>query len=123
MKNELNAVILQTILTEFWVQALQWLPLFGKLIRGALQNKANPTFHCLCYDVSDCYITNWMKHNAIGILSYVGTDLAAYRKTDLLDAIASRGVLACETIGLTPAAAGRQRANANTCSYSGADIC
>ena len=54
MKNELNAVILQTILCGIWVQALQWLPLFGKLIRGALQSKAEFTFHCLCYDVSDC---------------------------------------------------------------------
>lgn len=28
---------------EFWVQASQWLPLFGKLIRGALQSKAEFT--------------------------------------------------------------------------------
>ena len=39
MKNELNA----QFSAEFWVQASQWLPLFGKLIRGALQSKAEFT--------------------------------------------------------------------------------
>ena len=43
MKNELNAVILQTI---------------------------------LCGIIA--YITNWMKHNAIGILSYVGIFVAIF---------------------------------------------
>ena len=47
MKNELNAVILQNIALSFsrsYLQALQWLPLFGKLIRGALQSKAEFIF-------------------------------------------------------------------------------
>ena len=41
MKNELNAVILQTILCGILGT---WLPLFGKLIRGALQSKAEFIF-------------------------------------------------------------------------------
>ena len=44
LRKEFHRKVFYRLVCQFWVQALQWLPLFGKLIRGALQSKAEFIF-------------------------------------------------------------------------------
>ena len=68
MKNELNAVILQTILCGIW-----------EIDSWSLAKQSGIYFSIACVTMFPiAYITNWMKHNAIGILSYVGIFVAIF---------------------------------------------
>ena len=71
MKNELNAVILQTILCGILGTGFAMASVIWEIDSWSLAKQSGIYFAIVC-------VTNWMKHNAIGILSYVGIFVAIF---------------------------------------------
>lgn len=77
MKNELNAVILQTILCGILGTGFAMASVIWEIDSWSLAKQSGIYFAIVCVTLFPiAYITNWMKHNAIGILSYVGIFVA-----------------------------------------------
>ena len=77
MKNELNAVILQTILCGILGTGFAMASVIWEIDSWSLAKQSGIYFSIACVTMFPiAYITNWMKHNAIGILSYVGIFVA-----------------------------------------------
>ncbi|MGL5440525.1 MAG: DUF3021 domain-containing protein [Filifactoraceae bacterium] len=85
MGNELNAVIIQTVLsgiigTGFAMTSIVW-----EIDSWSLAKQSGVYFAIACiimFPIS--YITNWMKHSAVGILLYVGIFIAIFVVTWLI---------------------------------------
>lgn len=79
MGNELNAVVLQTLLcgimgTGFGMASLIW-----EIDSWSLAKQSGIYFAIACVVMFPiAYVTNWMKHDAVGILSYVGIFVAIF---------------------------------------------
>ena len=79
MKNELNAVILQTILCGILGTGFAMASVIWEIDSWSLAKQSGIYFFIACVTMFPiAYITNWMKHNAIGILSYVGIFVAIF---------------------------------------------
>ena len=79
MKNELNAVILQTILCGILGTGFAMASVIWEIDSWSLAKQSGIYFSIACVTMFPiAYITNWMKHNAIGILSYVGIFVAIF---------------------------------------------
>ena len=79
MKNELNAVILQTILCGILGTGFAMASVIWEIDSWSLAKQSGIYFAIVCVTLFPiAYITNWMKHNAIGILSYVGIFVAIF---------------------------------------------
>lgn len=85
MGNELNAVILQTILcgimgTGFAMASVVW-----EIDSWSLAKQSGIYFAIACIVMFPiAYVTKWMKHSAVGILSYVGIFIAIFVVTWLI---------------------------------------
>lgn len=79
MKNELNAVILQTILCGILGTGFAMASVIWEIDSWSLAKQSGIYFSIACVTMFPiAYITNWMKHNVIGILSYVGIFVAIF---------------------------------------------
>ena len=79
MKNELNAVILQTILCGILGTGFAMASVIWEIDSWSLAKQSGIYFSIACVTMLPiAYIANWMKHNAIGILSYVGIFVAIF---------------------------------------------
>ena len=77
--NELNAVILQTILCAVIGTGFSMASVIWEIDSWSLAKQSGIYFSIACVTMFPiAYITNWMKHNAIGILSYVGIFVAIF---------------------------------------------
>ena len=77
--NQLNAVILQTILCAILGVGFAMASVIWEIDSWSLAKQSGIYFAIVCVTLFPiAYITNWMKHNAIGILSYVGIFVAIF---------------------------------------------
>ena len=77
--NQLNAVILQTILCAIIGVGFAMASVIWEIDSWSLAKQSGIYFFIACVTMFPiAYITNWMKHNAIGILSYVGIFVAIF---------------------------------------------
>ena len=77
--NQLNAVILQTILCAIIGVGFAMASVIWEIDSWSLAKQSGIYFSIACVTMFPiAYITNWMKHNAIGILSYVGIFVAIF---------------------------------------------
>ncbi len=73
MSNELNAVILQTVLCGIMGTGFAMASVIWEIDSWSLAKQSGIYFTIACIVMFPiAYVTNWMKHDAIGILSYVG---------------------------------------------------
>ena len=77
--NELNAVVLQTIMCAILGGGFAMASVIWEIDSWSLAKQSGIYFSIACVTMFPiAYITNWMKHNAIGILSYVGIFVAIF---------------------------------------------
>ena len=73
MDNELNAVILQTVLCGIMGTGFAMASVIWELDSWSLAKQSGIYFLTACIIMFPiAYMTNWMKHSTTGILSYVG---------------------------------------------------
>lgn len=73
MGNELNAVILQTVLFGIMGSGFAMASVIWELDSWSLAKQSGVYFMLACISMFPiAYITNWMKHSVTGVLSYVG---------------------------------------------------
>lgn len=73
MGNELNAVILQTVLCGTMGSGFSMASVIWKLDSWSFAKQSGIYFLIACIITFPiAYITNWMKHSVTGVLSYVG---------------------------------------------------
>ena len=73
MGNELNAVILQTVLCGIIGSGFAMASVIWELDSWSLAKQSGIYFLIACIIMFPiAYITNWMKHSIAGVLSYVG---------------------------------------------------
>ena len=73
MKNELNAVILQTILCGILGTGFAMASVIWKIDSWSLAKQSGVYFLVISVVMLPiAYFANWMKHSIIGVLSYVG---------------------------------------------------
>lgn len=73
MGNELNAVILQTVLCGIMGAGFAMASVIWEMDSWSLAKQSGIYFSVACILMLPiAYITNWMKHTVSGILSYVG---------------------------------------------------
>lgn len=79
MGNELNAVILQTILCGIMGACFAMASVIWEMDAWSLAKQSGIYFFVACIVMLPiAYVTNWMKHSVVGILSYVGIFLASF---------------------------------------------
>lgn len=85
MGNELNAVILQTVLCGIMGAGFAMASVIWEIDSWSLAKQSGIYFAIACVVMFPiAYVTNWMKHNAVGILSYVGIFIAIFVVTWLI---------------------------------------
>jgi hypothetical protein len=85
MGNELNAVILQTGLCGVMGTGFAMASLIWEIDSWNLVKQSGIYFAIICIIMFPiAYVTNWMKHNLVGILSYVGIFVAIFIVTWLI---------------------------------------
>ena len=73
MGNEINAVILQTLLCGILGTGFAMASLIWEIDSWSLAKQSGVYFAIACaLMLPIAYITNWMKHTLVGILSYIG---------------------------------------------------
>ena len=73
MDNELNAVILQTVLCGIMGTGFAMASVIWELDSWSLAKQSGIYFLTACIIMFPiAYMTNWMKHSTTGVLSYVG---------------------------------------------------
>ena len=73
MGNELNAVILQTVLCGVMGSGFAAASVIWELDSWSLARQSGVYFMIACIIMLPiAYITNWMEHSIAGVLSYVG---------------------------------------------------
>lgn len=73
MGNELNAVILQTMLCGILGAGFAMASVIWDIDSWSLVKQSGIYFAIVCAVMFPiAYVTNWMKHDVVGILSYVG---------------------------------------------------
>lgn len=79
MGNELNAVILQTILCGFMGTGFAMASVIWELDSWSLAKQSGIYFLIACVVMLPiAYIANWMKHSVGGVLSYIGIFVAIF---------------------------------------------
>ena len=79
MGSELNAVLIQTGLSGIMGTGFAMASVIWEIDSWSLAKQSGIYFSIACVTMFPiAYITNWMKHNAIGILSYVGIFVAIF---------------------------------------------
>ena len=79
MGNELNAVVLQTVLCGIMGAGFAMASLIWEIDSWSLAKQSGIYFAIACVVMFPiAYVTNWMKHNAVGILAYVGIFIAIF---------------------------------------------
>ena len=79
MGSELNAVLFQTVLSGIMGTGFAMASVIWEIDSWSLAKQSGIYFSIACVKMFPiAYITNWMKHNAIGILSYVGIFVAIF---------------------------------------------
>lgn len=79
MSNELNAVILQTVLCGIMGTGFAMASVIWEIDSWSLAKQSSIYFAIACIVMFPiAYVTNWMKHDAISILSYVGIFIALF---------------------------------------------
>jgi len=79
MGNELNAVILQTVLCGILGAGFAMASLIWEIDSWSIAKQSGIYFAIACSLMFPiAYIANWMEHNVVGILSYVGIFLAMF---------------------------------------------
>ncbi len=77
--NELNAVVLQTVLCGIMGSGFAMASVIWEMDAWSLVKQSGIYFAIACAVVFPiAYVTNWMKHTAAGILSYVGIFVAIF---------------------------------------------
>ena len=77
--NELNAVILQTVLCGIMGSGFAMASVIWELDSWSLAKQSGIYFLIACIIMFPiAYITNWMKHTITGVLSYVGIFVAIF---------------------------------------------
>ena len=77
MGSELNAILIQTGLSGIMGTGFAMASVIWEIDSWSLAKQSVIYFSIACVTMFPiAYITNWMKHNAIGILSYVGIFVA-----------------------------------------------
>ena len=77
MGSELNAILIQTGLSGIMGTGFAMASVIWEIDSWSLAKQSGIYFSLFCVTLFPiAYITNWMKHNAIGILSYVGIFVA-----------------------------------------------
>lgn len=85
MGNELNAVILQTVLCGVMGAGFAMASLIWEIDSWNLVKQSGIYFAIICMIMFPiAYVTNWMKHDLVGILSYVGIFVAIFIVTWLI---------------------------------------
>lgn len=73
MGNELSAVVLQTVLCGIMGSGFAMASVIWEIDSWNLAKQSGIYFAIACVVMFPiAYVTNWMKHSAVGILSYVG---------------------------------------------------
>ncbi len=79
MGSELNAILIQTGLSGIMGTGFAMASVIWEIDSWSLAKQSGIYFSIACVTMFPiAYITNWMKHNAIGILSYVGIFVAIF---------------------------------------------
>ena len=79
MGSELNAILIQTGLSGIMGTGFAMASVIWEIDSWSLAKQSGIYFAIVCVTLFPiAYITNWMKHNAIGILSYVGIFVAIF---------------------------------------------
>lgn len=79
MGNELNAVILQTVLCGVMGTGFAMASVIWELDSWSLAKQSGIYFLIACVIMLPiAYVTNWMKHTILGVLSYVGIFVAIF---------------------------------------------
>lgn len=79
MGNELNAVILQTVLCGVMGAGFAMASIIWELDSWSLPKQSGIYFLLACILILPiAYIANWMEHSAVGFLSYVGIFVAIF---------------------------------------------
>ena len=73
MGNELSAVVIQTVLCGIMGTGFAMASVIWEIDSWSLAKQSGIYFAIACVVMFPiAYVTNWMKHSAVGILSYVG---------------------------------------------------
>lgn len=79
MGNELNAVILQTVLCGIMGAGFSMASLIWEIDSWSIVKQSGIYFAIACVVMLPiAYVANWMKHSLVGVLSYIGIFVAIF---------------------------------------------